>query len=88
LVFDAKGGEIWRSDVIFRGSSPLCMHLEILHCTCMFNFSYAWTLVGLWLDCNNLWVFMDCDVVENKNLWLPMWWSMVVISNCLSYGLF
>jgi hypothetical protein len=65
-IWCQRGRNLEEWCVIFWGSSPLCMHLELLHCcTCMFNFSHAWTLVGLWLDCNNLWVFVDCVVVEN-----------------------
>jgi hypothetical protein len=47
LVFDAKGGEIWRSDVWFLGGAHFfaCIwNFELLHWTCMFNFNHAWTL--------------------------------------------
>jgi hypothetical protein len=46
-IWCQRGRDLEQWFVIFRGSSPLCLHLELLHCTCIFNFSHAWTLVGL-----------------------------------------
>jgi hypothetical protein len=46
-IWCQRGRDLEEWCVIFRGRSLLFMHLELLHCTCMFNFGYAWTLVGL-----------------------------------------
>jgi hypothetical protein len=80
-----RGRDLEECCVIFRGSSLLCMHFELLHCTCMINFGCAWT----WLACNNLWD-LHYGVWRSWELELVviLWWSLVVISFSLSYDLF
>jgi hypothetical protein len=46
-IWCQRGRDLEEWCVMFTGSSLLCMHLELLHCTCMFNFDCAWSLVGL-----------------------------------------
>jgi hypothetical protein len=62
LVFDAKGGEIWRSDVWSLGGAHFfaCIWNSYIALACLISVMHE-----LWLACNNLWDFMVCDVVEN-----------------------
>jgi hypothetical protein len=55
LVFDAKGGEIWRSDVWSLGGVHFfaCIWNSCIALACLIS-----VIDELWLACNNLWDFM------------------------------
>jgi hypothetical protein len=69
--------------VIFRGNSLSLHAFGTLASPCMFNFGYAWTLICLVIIFVRL-TFCGWELELVVNLW----WSMIVISFCLSYGLF
>jgi hypothetical protein len=86
LVFDAKGGEIWRSDVWSLGGVHFfaCIWNSCIALACLISVVHE-----LWLACNNLWdlrygVWCGWEL----ELVVILWWSMVVISFCLSYDSF
>jgi hypothetical protein len=84
LVFDAKGGEIWRSDVWSLGGAHFFAWNSCIALACLISVVHE-----LWLACNILWdlrygVWCGWEL----ELVVILWWSMVVVSICLSYDLF